>query len=336
MRVLVYLPFLLSALAGLTGPWLADRLPPRAGTRLLLATGVACATTALLSLFLLTWALIGRLPLVAAVGAWSGDLFHHDEPVAPLTAEIAGVVLAALTCTAGWTAVRRVRALNHARRSARRFGEHRLVVVDRTDAEAFAVPAGRRDQGRIVVSTGMLRTLTTPERRVLLAHETAHLRHGHHRHRALATMIAAANPLLATMPAAVDRLTERWADEEAATTTGDRTLAARALARAALAARPGRSRTPADGAVLCFGDGGVGHRVRALLGGTPRHRPVTSAALLALLAACLFSAADAGQDSAQLLDHARDHYTARPLGVTTAARDELHHLLVVTGDLVIG
>jgi hypothetical protein len=36
------------------------------------------------------------------------------------------------------------------------------------------------------VSTGTLRILDAPERRVLLAHVAAHLRHRHHRHRALA------------------------------------------------------------------------------------------------------------------------------------------------------
>jgi hypothetical protein len=101
--------------------------------------------------------------------------------------------------------VRRLRALHHVQREGRQLGNGRLVVIDQPDLEAFAIPTGDEHHGRIVVSSGMLRTL--------------------------ATLIAAANPILFTLPAAIHHLTERWADEAAAATTDDRHLTARTLAR---------------------------------------------------------------------------------------------------------
>ncbi|GAA4481825.1 hypothetical protein GCM10023191_001200 [Actinoallomurus oryzae] len=273
MRVIVYLPFVVSALLAIAGPRLAHRMPPKTGTRLLLT--------------------------------------------------------AALGCALAFATARRLRTLHHVRREARRLGDGHLVVIDEPQIEAFAVPTRDEQGGRIVISTGMLRTLTDDERRVLLAHETAHLNHRHHRHRTLATLIAAANPILVTLPAAVHHLTERWADEDAAATTDDRHLAARALARAALAAHEEKRRPSPGSAVLCFGKAGVGNRVRALLAGTPRRRPAIAALLLALLTAALLSTAEAGRDSAQQLDQARDHYHARPIAISAAALHEAHHLTAV-------
>jgi hypothetical protein len=329
MRVIVYLPFVVSALLAIAGPRLAHRMPPKTGTRLLLTAALGCAVTMLLTLGLLAWTLIARLPLVAAVGAWSGDHLHHHDPVPTPAAKAACVTLAALACALAFATARRLRTLHHVRREARRLGDGHLVVIDEPQIEAFAVPTRDEQGGRIVVSTGMLRTLTDDERRVLLAHETAHLNHRHHRHRTLATLIAAANPILVTLPAAVHHLTERWADEDAAAATDDRHLAARALARAALAAHEEKRRPSPGSAVLCFGKAGVGNRVRALLAGAPRRRPAIAALLLALLTAALLSTAEAGRDSAQQLDQARDHYHARPIAISAAALHEAHHLTAV-------
>jgi Zn-dependent protease with chaperone function len=330
MRLIVYLPFVASLLLAAAGPRLAGRMPPRTGTRLLLAAGLVCAVTSLLSLALLAWTLIGRLPLVAAVGAWSGDRLHHHDPVSPLTAKLAGTALAILACALTWTAARRIHALRRARRACHRLGPRtgRLVVLNQPGLEAFAIPTGRKDDGRIVVSTGMLRALNAAERRVLLAHETAHLNHRHYRHRALAALITAANPLLATLPAAIHHLTERWADEDAATTVTDRTLAARTLARAALATNH-RHRSPAEGAVLCFGRSDVSRRVRGLLADTPPRRPIAAALLAAILSASMLSAWEAGHDAAQMFGQARDGYHARPLSVSAATSHELRHLRTV-------
>ena len=81
----------------------------------------------------------------------------------------------------------------------------------------------------------MLRVLSGPERDVLLAHERAHAAGSHYLFTSAARLAAAANPLLRPVAAQVCYTVERWADERAATATGNRPLAARAIARAALA-----------------------------------------------------------------------------------------------------
>ncbi len=73
-----------------------------------------------------------------------------------------------------------------------------------------------------------------PEQPVLLAHERAHAV-GLHYLFGTAARLAAACPLLHPVTAAAGYTMERWADEHAAAVTGDRRLAARAIARAALA-----------------------------------------------------------------------------------------------------
>jgi hypothetical protein len=331
MHLIVYLPFAASLLLTASGPRLAARIPPATGTRLLLAAASACALTSVLSLTLLAATLIGRLPLVAAVGAWSGDRLNHDSPVSPIIAKLAVIALVMLASAVAWTTARRTHALHRARRACRRLGPRtgRLVVLDQPAIEAFALPGGRKDHGRIVVSTGMLRTLNADERRVLLAHETAHLNHRHYRHRTWAALLTAANPLLTTLPAAIHHLTERWADEDAAATTADRALTARTLARAALAAHHGDRRQPVESAMLCFGRGDVPRRVRALLGGAPPRRPIVVALLVATLIASLLSAGEAGYDTAHLFGQARDNYHAAPLGITAATGHEVRHLLTV-------
>ena len=92
--------------------------------------------------------------------------------------------------------------------------------------------------GGIVVSSGMLAALDPQERRVLLEHERAHLRHRHDRFLVVGSLAAGLwvlNPAVRGLRLAL----ERWADEEAARFVGDRIIVARAIARAALAAHGG-------------------------------------------------------------------------------------------------
>jgi Zn-dependent protease with chaperone function len=105
----------------------------------------------------------------------------------------------------------------------------------------------------------MLRLLDDDERRVVFAHEQAHLTHRHHRLVAYAAVAAAVNPLLIPVREAVAYLVERWADEDAAAAVNDRDLVAQAVARAALAIA-GQGPIPGLGM-----HGGVAvHRVQAL------------------------------------------------------------------------
>ena len=143
------------------------------------------------------------------------------------------------------------------------------------DATAFTVP-GR--PGYVVVSTGMLRRLDGEERRVLLAHERAHLEHHHHRYLCVAAVAAAAAPPLRPVFGRVRFATERWADETAALEVGDRRLVARTIARAALA----QSASPG----LALAGHGVRARVDALLE-EPSPPGVVQLATLAVVAATM-------------------------------------------------
>ncbi|MEV7773218.1 M56 family metallopeptidase [Kitasatospora sp. NPDC086791] len=184
-----------------------------------------------------------------------------------------------------------------------------LAVLDDERADAFALPGrlprpGRPGEpGRIVVTSGMLRALSGPERSALLAHERAHLVARHHVFLALAEHAAHVHPALRTLRAPLGYHLERWADEVAAARIGDRTVTARAVGRAALAASrspwPDRPRlAPAAHA------GPVPRRVAALL--QPRPAPTRGARLRAValaLAACLALSTGATLEATADLHH---------------------------------
>lgn len=144
-----------------------------------------------------------------------------------------------------------------------------LLVVPDGEPHAFALPAWRKRAGRIVVTTGLLRTPGPAEREVLFGHERAHLKGNHHLLSLTANLAAAIHPALRSLRPAVDFHLERWADESAASSVGNRRLAATAIARAALAAsaaekRPGKPRAPSD-----VRHGAGPQRVEALLRPAP-------------------------------------------------------------------
>ncbi|MCW2889483.1 MAG: hypothetical protein QOE54_444 [Streptosporangiaceae bacterium] len=298
----VYLPLAGSALFGLLAPVLGRRLPPATATRLLVAGAVTCAAAGLVALAALASTFVGQVPFVAALGSWSATLVQLHDPVPVAIAVIATVVLAAVALAVPVTLWRRTRALVRVVRAgaAGPASSGGLVIVDIPEPEAFALPALPGVPSRIVVSTGMLQVLRGDEHRVLLAHERAHVRHGHHWYRLASVLAVAANPLLFRLPAAVRHTTERWADEVAAEHVGDRGLAARAIARAALAGR----RT--SGAVTVgFDHGDVPVRVRSLLTDPPRGRPVVALLVIAALLACLVAAGKAQADTEDLFERAR-------------------------------
>ena len=129
---------------------------------------------------------------------------------------------------------------------AKHDGRARAVVLDDPRPAAYCA-AGR--PAAIVVTSGALAVLDPPQLRAVLAHESAHLAHGHH---ALATVtrgLAAAFPgvpLFARGAAEVARLAEMSADDTAVRTSGSRPWspplsrsppARRSRARASLARR---------------------------------------------------------------------------------------------------
>ena len=277
MRISVYLPLLAAlVLAGAT-PLLAARLAPPAATRVLTAMAGMTAACTTWGLTLLALTLVTTTRMATETGA-------TEDPVPIGVAVLATVgLLAAAARTA-----RVVRCRHRTQQDMREVcrlcppGGELAVVLDPTP-QAFAVPGrtfttrGPERTGRILISTGLLRTTTAADRQVVLAHERSHLRHRHHCYRAVVDVAAALNPLLIGTRTAVAYLVERWADESAAATTGSRSAAATALVTVALAT----GSAPAPSAALAFHRHAVVHRVRALRGPTPLSRP-TLAYLLAI------------------------------------------------------
>jgi Zn-dependent protease with chaperone function len=313
----VYLPLLAPVFAALSARWLAARLDPRLATWLLTCAAVLFAAASGAALTLLAATALGQVPWLAA-GRWSVTVLRENSPTSVYLASAAGLGLAAALVAAVVLVRRRVATILAAARTAHCLpGGEQTVVLDDPVPDAYALPGW---PGRIVVSTGMLDALDPLEQRVLVGHERAHLECRHHLFVAVADVAAAANPLLRPVAAAVRFSTERWADERAAALVGDRTLAARTVARAALLTRDHhRHRTAAALAIAPAGE----HRTRLarlaprLLGPVPRRvaallvPPVGSRPLLlgmTVLAVLLTGAAsiEAAHDLRALFEHAGD------------------------------
>ncbi|MET9479521.1 M56 family metallopeptidase [Streptomyces sp. NPDC006638] len=308
MRITLFTPFAVSAVLGAAAPWAGRRLPPRMAAWLLTSASVVAGGGWAAALAMLAFTLVGQIPVVAAEGQWSPGVVAAHTPVARSVALACGVVLAGCGVAFAVSAYRRTRTLLDARRESRALpsgGE--LAVVDDPVPTAFTVPGS---PGRIVVSSGMLRALDARERSALLAHERAHLRHYHHVFLLVMQLAAVVNPLLRPVAGAGAFALERWADEDAATEVADRPLVARAVARAALAARH------APRHALAVTGGPVPQRVRALLAPPPRLRHHLVVAHAVLMLVCCVSLALSAQGMDQLFDLASPGHAA----LSTAGR----------------
>jgi Zn-dependent protease with chaperone function len=312
MRVMVFLPLIVPVLAAVGARPLAERLPPRTATWLLTLSSfvLAAASGAVLALLALAGAMC--LPVFASLAKLSARAMSRVD-AAPL---LLGVIAAALLAAAAMSVLRaawlRTSALVSAHRDARSLsGDGRLLVIVNDDrADAYAVP-GR--PARIVVTSGMLDSLTEAESEVLLAHERAHTAARHYLFIAVARLSAAANPLLRPLAAAVSYSVERWADEQAVRVTGNRPLAARAIAKAALASAAAHTGSRSAPHVLgAAGEwtgikrsGAVPRRVNALLGPPPRRGLVLLALAIALVAVSGLATVHAAGDLHAMIEFAQ-------------------------------
>jgi Zn-dependent protease with chaperone function len=320
----VYLPLVVPVVAALAARPLADRLPPAAATWLLAASALVLALASSAVLGMLALSALVRIPVIDALGHLSGPVIRSSDAVSVPVAIVAGgllVMAAVAACRAVW---RRGRAIAAAHRHANSLpGAGQVVVTEDSAADAYTVPGW---PCRIVITQGMLRALSAGERRVLLAHERSHAQGSHYLFTSVARLAAAANPLLRPVAAQAGYTVERWADERAAAQAGDRTLAARAIARAALAtsaAPPGRDaamtalglitqegeRRTEPGASLPRADlhraGQVPRRVAALLAPPPRLRLLLLAAAIVLVAVSGAGALEAARNLHQLIELAQ-------------------------------
>ena len=316
MRVAVYVPLAVSVIAALAARPLADRLPPRLATWLLMTGGLVLAAATWATLAVLTLATAVRLPALAALGGLSVRVLGRGDPVPAAIGVAAAVALAGALASAVLAAVRRTRALIGTHREAGQIpGGRQLVIVTDDAPDAYTLPGW---PGRIIVTSAMLAALTDSEAAVLVAHEQAHVTGRHHLFTAAARVAAAANPLLRPLAAAVGYSVERWADERAATAAGSRLLAAHAVASAALAGTSEQAAAGRAAAALAASGphgraphtrhrhpGPVPRRVAALLVPPARLRPLLLVAAIALVVLASLAVTDSATDLHGLIEIAQ-------------------------------
>jgi Zn-dependent protease with chaperone function len=245
------------------------RLRPDFATRLITALVLLSFGAAVWTLFLVVAANVVQLHGVAERLSWCSDLVsHHRGSFTPMGLVALGAAVAA------FVSVSRVRMRQRRERAPDNARD--LAVIASDDAVAYALP-GR--PGQVVVSTGMLRSLDAEQRRVLIAHERAHLRRHHHRYVRLTELATAAIPVLGPLNGRLRFVIERWADEDAAAEIGDRALVASAIASAALASQS----APRFG--LALADAGVVERVEIMLAEPSSGAPVAALPLAAVVIA---------------------------------------------------
>lgn len=229
------------------GPFL-DRLAPASAVRwnaVLLSAVVAAAVP--------TFWMVG-LSGLAHLGVRSSafDWSMHLLPDHPLTSVVIGVSSLTMAVVGTIRVVGALRSYTRAR-SAETCPFH---LVDSADVFAYTLPG---PAGTIAISRGLRDSLDGREFAIVLAHERAHADHRHDRYLLLANITRAVLPVANS---SADRLRfhlERWADEIAVGTTGaDRRLAARTIAKVALA----QSHSPA---ILGIASHGVAARAGALI-----------------------------------------------------------------------
>jgi Zn-dependent protease with chaperone function len=306
MNALVYLPLLVPVLAAAAARPLAARLEPRLATWLLTATTVALAAFSTAALALMAASALARVPILAA------PVLRRGDPVPALAGMAAALLLTGAAVAVAVVIRARARALAESyRRAASMAQGGRVVVVPGRSIEAYALPGS---PGRIVVSGRLLDVLDDRGRAALLAHEHAHLTGRHHLFTTVARLAAAANPLLLPVVRAVEYTVERWADERAATITGDRRLVASTIGQVALLAtpRPARLRAAALGItgtrvhpISLAWAGPVPRRVAALLAPPPRRQLALLAIVAILILTAGASAAEAARDLHALLEFAQ-------------------------------
>lgn len=313
MGIFVFLPLVLPLTALPIARLAEQHLHPRGVIRLLTLVGGMLALCSTLCLVLLMVVGTAQLPGNPLPDGWSDPEVRDAVPHEEYVGEVSIGALCAVLVAAVATVTRHFRVRWRAHRSldglpADPADPAGPAVLPDAEPYAYALPGLPGRRARVVISTAMLARLDDGERRVLEAHEQAHLTARHHRYLLLAQLAARANPLLAPLREAVAYSAERWADEEAARVVGSRRAVARAVARAALVTRhapaPGlvgfAQPLPGAGAGAGRGPGAVPgpvpRRVAALLAPEPPGRswpPSGTAAGLAAWVAAAGTAASA-------------------------------------------
>lgn len=293
-----------SVVFGVSAPAVSRSLPPRTAVWLLSTGSLLLAGSAAVVLGLVVVSVAGGLAPIAMVGHWSARRVAATEPFDPLTAVVAGLLLAAGAIRVGVVSWGTVRLMLAAWSVARRCPGPLVVLPDR-EPLAFAVPGW---PGRIVASRGVLDACSPEERLAVLAHEQAHLDGRHDLHFVAVAVAAALDPALVALPRASRRAMERWADERAAREAGDRRIVAAAIGRVTGADPP-----PWRLLTIALGATDAEWRVRALLRHPPPRRIVPTLLLASVGMVAAGATLVAGHDIVQVFEAAMGHPVASAL-----------------------
>ncbi|MEZ5258229.1 MAG: M56 family metallopeptidase [Ilumatobacteraceae bacterium] len=253
----VLFPLLVALVLGVVGAPAMGRVGPRVGAWAAVAVAVLLAAVAQPAAWLVL--AVGRPHHGRAIGADWRALLH------PLPSSLATATGLAISVWAVLGTTRMLRAwVRH--RGLRVEAADETVVIDDARAVAYSLPGHRGPV--VVVSSGLIAMLDAEELAIVVAHERAHGRHGHHRLLLAAECCRAFLPPLAPIVRRLRFELERWADESAVATTGcDRTVAARTIARVALAGTADRS---GHGLAPAMATHGVLGRAEAMMSPAPR------------------------------------------------------------------
>jgi Zn-dependent protease with chaperone function len=234
-----------------------------------LAAGlVAVAGATLCGVAVLAWAAFARIQVIGDIGEWSSSNVDRATRIPlgfSLVAAVAGVAILVRLYKVSMDQASRVRETRSVL-DAVSISATGVVEVDDDEPYAHAI-TGRRP--RVLVSSGMLAALGPGGLEAVIAHERSHVRHHHSWFRLAGIFAIAINPLLRWPAHDLNFELERWADEDAAATTG-RAEMVEALQRAAfarLAYLPGSPNRR-----IGFSGHGVPARLEALLRRPPRAR----------------------------------------------------------------
>jgi Zn-dependent protease with chaperone function len=305
MRSIVYAPFVLSVLAVALTRTGVNRLTPRVGAWAISVAAVTLALSGVGALLVLACPLPAQLPFIASLGRWQP---HSVAASSPTPRWLSLVALVGVALLVG-RAVRELRRLGlelaqlaGAQAELAGCGTGEVVIVDSAAPHAHAVSRTLTRRGRVVVTSGLFAVLDDEERAAVVAHERAHLRHGHSAFLAAVRLAATLNPLLRPLRPDLHYVLERWADEDAAAVTHPSVIAS-ALAKAALAIRQ-TATPPALPVALPLHTHAVARRVAALLD-DPRERSRRAWVLLALAAIAAASLGWAMHDTERFFEAVR-------------------------------
>lgn len=223
---------------------------PAMAVRALTAIVVLASATVLLVVLAIAAGFVARTSVGMAVLERCPrlGLVHHR------VGAVEGTLALAALAVIGFRVVRVVRLRFWATQGTK--GRH-LKILRTDEPIAYAAPG---KPGCVVVSRGLLKELSPDERRVLFAHERAHLNQNHHRYLLVGSIATAIAPMLSGVVEQLQLATERCADEAAVNQMGgDREVVAMSIGRAALAT------TAFAGSVGALGGGSIPLRVQALL-----------------------------------------------------------------------